>query len=574
MLRTSSPVLRGFKDKGGIMVPAASVPTQVSSFVVEYGPKQSIVVTSDTKRTNRSGYVVFEVGPIFQTPIVHATRIVEDSEKQQHPYSTATKRRKIIAASTRPSIRFVAPQALPCVVQYFDGGINRYMVFPRDFDPTEYTPGTTVVHRAPMERWSLENPLKRTMSAAAPSVPLQCLLSSTHDATECTSTDPWISRCFDAFFDARANNNAAIAAESLSSPAFVMLAIYIFAATLFSAAWNSLPECRQHPVPLSVVQSFVEAKEATCLCIINTFVAFLLSPFKRYLQESDVDIEPLIPFFVGGRARYQHCTSVPVEFQYIMDIPDKLFVFEDVFSLPPAEFVASGKYYIKAGRLYAWNSQLKDWLIRELGNDVTAYYANASPTIRRAAGKIMHLVTNVFAMDTTRTRYTRVVRDPVYRHWLLESNPFSARMHDAFLVGMNTENPTSATSLVIRMKTGMEYALRQCGVAQGWRCGKVDCKRTDDGRTRVSFSICGMKQCIAEGCHPHQSDSHMFCTAFTDLECHPTTMFIQSRASGNHPSAKNGKFGIIAIVTVPVDTLTEKIDFKRLKPSNSRQSII
>jgi hypothetical protein len=285
-------------------------------------------------------------------------------------------------------------------------------------------------------------------------------------------------------------------------------------------------------------------------------------------------VEHIIPFFVGEKARFRPCPTAPAEIQYMMDIPDKLFVFEDAFSLPVAEFIASGKYYIKAGRLFAWNSQLKDWFIRELSTDPAAYYASASPTVRRAAAKIMFLVSSVFAMDTTRTRRTRIVSDPAYRQWLLETNPYRTRMHDAFLVGMNTENPTSVTSLTIRMKTGAEYALRQCGVSQAWRCGKVDCKRTDDGRTRVSFSICGMKECIAEGCHPHQSDSHMFCTAFTDMECHPTTMFIQSRASGNHPSARNGKFGIIAIVTVPVDPLAEKIEFKRLKPSNSRQSIL
>lgn len=560
----SLATLRGFRDKAGIMVPSSAVP-ECSSFVVLFGNNDSLVVTADTKRTARPGYVIFETRPSAVPPLVHATRVLRESEKA-HAYATVKRRRYV--EPTRPIIRFTVSETLPCVVQYFDGGINRYMVFPKDFDVALQDEDRTIFHNAPLESWLLENPLRKSLVAASPTAVLECMLSDRHDSLASESSDRWINGMFSEFFEFRAKQSPRC--TSLDTPAFVMLCTYVFSATLFSTAWNSMPEIKEHPVSISRVHSFIESKEAVCLSLINSFVQCIVSPTVQYMEETLLDVESLIPLFLGKGVLYERCKHIPEKIRHMADVPDILFVFHDVFALPPKEFVSSGRYYINKGRLFAWNSQLRAWMVRELKIDSSEYYASVSDTARRVASKIMHLVRDVFAMDMARTHRTRAIRDAAYRHWLLESNPYSKPMHDAFMVGMTTGNPTSITALVIRMKTGIEYALAQCKIQPGWRHGKVDCKRTDDGRTRVSFSVCGLKECIAEGCHPHQSDSHMFCTAFTDFETQPTTVFFQSRASGNHPSARNKGFGTIAIATVPVNPLTDPIEFRRLKSTSSR----
>lgn len=514
--------VRGMRD-GRVVRVRMDVLGLTASATVVCG-KLSFQVTPSTPRTISSGCYLFDL-PDNQ-PVV-ACRVLPASTT----HMLARAKRQKVDADLVVSFQTTTQ---PFQVVYNHDNISHYFVFPADIDAFEQV-GSIITCKAPISRWTLT---PHTTPPPQPIPPIvYLLLTNTHDAAPGfgTSRDEWIKPSFDAFAQDPA----------VDTFAFAHLLVIIFASALFLAL------CPDDPTePRDPHDTFKQicAKRHNAIRPTHMFLSYLFSPL-----ELNHDIKDLLAIFLPG-VEYAKVSVIPQGARFSASVDDTLFVF-DCFDLPSA-FVASRKYYIHRGFLYAWQSQLT----REFRSAMTD---TASQVMNRATAKIHHIVFDVFAADLMRNRRTRWVDAP-YREWLLYDNPFVKQLSTTFISNTDMSSNLAGPDLLItRMKHGIQTILDKIG--SDWRYGKIDTKempKTGDFRTAIR--ICKLKQCISPSCadRPHNSSSHLFFSAFSTPANLPTVMYAYSNASGRHKAAEGRSYGLLATIIIPPNIVTDTVDVR------------
>ena len=520
---------QGLQDRARVRVHAPDVhltePTTIS-----YG-RSSFVVDPSTPRTSISGYFLFDIPGASSDSLVYATT---PPVERLNPYAA-----KRVCLGKTPLILTFHARVEPCVVRFIDGATEKFFLFPSGVDQFEQN-GDATTCLATSCTTSSTNPLSAPRPTIAPPAILQTLLSSKYDAaTLCCSRESWIAPAFAAF----------TADPTVSTPRFAYMLCLTFSAALFALLSPGEPVDYRDREPI-LAQTL--AKRPSAAAPINAFILYMFRPIAALITPQ-CNVHLLFDLFLPSAP----ATLVPMHeapSHFAQAIPDTLYSF-DCFALPP-EFIASRQYFIKAGRLYAWSSQLAKYFAAQLV-DVRGQ------TVMRAAAKIQALVFDTIASDLVRPFGARRLPS-ILRAWLFENNPYVAQMHTMFLVAADATNEfLTPEALIVRMKQGIETAFIRVGISltSGWLYGKIDIKHIPNGECRVSIRINRMVACIAPSCfnNPHNSDSHLFFIGFIGPESLPTIVRAYSNASGRHPPPPRNRFGLLAKIIVPVDPLEDPI---------------
>lgn len=531
----SDIVVVGMRDHNQVRVLSSAL-KNIAKACVRLPDKRFLHVVPTTPRSISGRFSLFDV-TLFGLQEVQALVIASHLHQEHTPGPKRVRR--------AACIQFKHPSSA-AVVKYVDERRRCfYFTYPGDLlraGVDFFLEDGVVFSTIPDSVWTVDNPTtKKSRAFVLPPI-LVCLLTNLNDSAPCEPTDEWIIPAFELF----------VVSGTIEIPGFANLLIALFATSLFAVLWK--PIGWRTPSTPSSIADFTASRTPIALRFITQFVQRLLLPVKHTLELEHWDISPLIPVFFPG-VQYVVAKVIPKEVLFAQSVPDTLYVFE-LFSLPTMEFIGSRNYYIHKGFAFIWNSQLRNYFIRQL---CPGYIL--SDTVHRASQKIYTFLFQTLVADLARRPNNRSLSG-IQRAWL-EECPLVARLHDMYLsecadgMDVNIDTP----SLVARMKLGIETILSRAYIQPTWRYGKVDIKSTRDGNVRVSIRLLNLADCISPKCagKPHKSSSHMFCVGFGHIADQPTKFFVCSNAANRHKPSAFQLHARIAEIAVPRAFLTESI---------------